>query len=65
MMQDKITLLYMRVLVQVVNPVRVEHRGPALNAMHLVALLQQKLSQVRSILSSNTGNQCLLFHELS
>ena len=61
-MQNEVTIINVRVLVQMINPVRIEHRGPALKPMNLIPLLQQKLCQIRPILPCNTGNQCLLFH---
>ncbi len=51
-------VVHVRVLVDVVHALRVEERGPALDAVHRVALLQQKLSQVRSVLPGDAGDQC-------
>jgi hypothetical protein len=38
-MQHKVAMIDMRVLVQVVDTVGVERRGPALYAVHLITLL--------------------------
>jgi hypothetical protein len=55
------------VLVQVgknpVNPTGIEAARAALDAMYLVALPEKKLRQIRSILSSNSGNQ-RTFHKV-
>lgn len=53
----KSVLTDMRILVDMVDPLGVEQRGAALDAMHLVALLEQKLGQVRSVLPGNPGDK--------
>jgi len=44
------------VLIEVINPGGVEAAGPALYAVHGVALLQQQLSQVRPVLAGDGGD---------
>jgi hypothetical protein len=51
-----------RVLVDVVDTVRVEQGGAALDTVDDVALLQQKLSQVGAVLPSNTRDQRYFAH---
>ena len=46
-----------RILIEVINPGGVEAAGPALNAMHGVALLQQQLRQVAAVLAGDAGDQ--------
>ena len=40
-MQRHAWILLMRILIEVIDPVGVEAAGPALDAMHVIALLQQ------------------------
>jgi hypothetical protein len=50
----------MEVLVKVVDPVRVEGAGTADEAVNRIALIQQKLRQIRSILARNSCDErCL------
>ena len=49
----------MRILVEVIDPGGVEAAGPAFDAMHGVALLQQKLRQVAAVLAGDAGDQRL------
>ncbi len=55
-------ILLMGILIEVIDPGGIEAAGPALDAMHLVALLQKKLSQIRAILASDASNQSY-FHQ--
>jgi outer membrane protein OmpA-like peptidoglycan-associated protein len=48
----------MRILVQVVDAIGVEARGASLYAVHLVAFLEQKFSQVGAILAGYARDQC-------
>ena len=41
-----------------VDATRVERRGPAFDAVDIVALAQKKLSQAGSVLAGDAGNQC-------
>ena len=52
-----------RVLVQVVDAVGVEARGPALDAVYLVALFEQQFGQVRAVLAGDARYQCCLAQE--
>ena len=61
-MQDEIAVRDMRILVEVVNPVRVEERGTALDAMHLVALFEQEFGKVGAVLTGNPGYQSFLHY---
>ena len=49
----------MRILVEVIDPGGVEAARPALDAMHGVALVQQKLRQVAAVLAGDAGDQRL------
>src|SRR3989344_1984765 len=61
-MQHKLATLYMRVLIQMIDTIRVEEGGPAFYAVDFIAFLQQKFSQVGPILTSDTRDQCFLCH---
>ena len=47
----------MRILIKVIDPGGVEAAGPALDAMHGIALLQQQLRQVAAVLSGDASDQ--------
>jgi hypothetical protein len=49
--------LQVRVVVQVVDPAAVEQRRAADQAVHLVALVQQQLGQVRAVLARDAGDE--------
>ena len=65
MVQDKLSLPFMRSLIEMIDPGGVEQGRTALDSMHLIALLQQKFSQIGSILTGNAGDQGLLSHGFS
>jgi hypothetical protein len=47
----------MGILIKVIHPCRVEGRRSPLYTMNLVALVEKKLGEIRSVLSGNTGDQ--------
>jgi hypothetical protein len=55
--QEKPATLLVRVLVEVIHAIRVEERGPALDAVHLVPLGQQKLGQIGPVLTGDAGDE--------
>ena len=59
--QHEASVVDMRVLVEVVDPVGVEQAGAALDAVHLVAFFEQQLGQVGAVLAGHAGDQCC-FH---
>ncbi len=61
-MQIHAHTVLMPVLVKVIDTIGIERRGPALDAVHLVALAQQELRQIRAILSCYARDQCFLGH---
>jgi hypothetical protein len=46
----------------VVDALGVEQRGAALDAVHLVALLQQEFRQIGAVLPGDAGDECLARH---
>ena len=61
-MQHEAAAPVVRILVQMVDPVGVEQRGPALDAMDGVALAEQEFGQVGAILAGDTGDECGFGH---
>jgi hypothetical protein len=59
-MENEVPILHMWILVQVVNAIGIEQRRTPLDAVHLVTLLQEELSQIGSILPGHTSNKSLL-----
>jgi hypothetical protein len=51
----------MRILVDVVDPLRVERGSAALDAVDFIAFFQQKLRQVGAVLAGHASYQCF-FH---
>ena len=51
-----------RVAVKVIDPARVEGRGPANHAVNFVAFGEQELGEIRTVLSGDTGDESFL-HE--
>jgi len=56
--QHEAPVVDLRVLVEVVDPLRVEERSAAFDAVDHVPLLEQKLCEIRSVLPGNSGDQC-------
>src|SRR6478735_9010279 len=61
-MQNEPAFGHMRVLIQVVDPLRVEERRAALDPMHHIALLQQKFGQIGAVLPGNARDQRSFLH---
>ena len=57
MVQDEPATGLVGVLVEVVDAVGVEQRGAPLDAVHLIALVQQEFRQVGAVLASHSGDQ--------
>ena len=55
--QDELAAGFVRVLVEVVDAVGVEQAAAALDAVHLVALVQQELGQVGAVLPRHAGDE--------
>ena len=58
--QEELGLRVVRVLVEVVDPGRVERRGPTDQPVDLVPLAQQQLGQVGPVLPGDSGDECAL-----
>ena len=56
-MQHQPGIEFVGILVEVVDPGRVEAAGPAFDAMHRVALLEEQLGKVAAVLPRNAGDQ--------
>jgi hypothetical protein len=55
--QDHPPIRIVRVAVQVIDPVGVEQRRTAFHAVHLVALRQQQLREIRAVLARDPRDQ--------
>jgi hypothetical protein len=55
--QDEALVLHMRVFVDVVHALGVEQRRPPLDAVNLVALVEQELGQVAAVLAGDAGDE--------
>ena len=61
--QVSVVQMKMRMALQMGNALAVVDGGAAYGAMHLVAFLQEKLGQIRTVLSGDTGDKCCFsFH---
>ena len=49
----------MRILIDFLDPARVERRGAALEAVDFVTFVEQKLRQIGAILSGDAGDKCV------
>ncbi|MNH40885.1 hypothetical protein D3C79_1022700 [compost metagenome] len=58
MMENKVALFYMRVLVQMVDTIRIEQRRSPLDTVNLIPLTKKQLGQVGTILTGNARNEC-------
>ena len=61
--QEELHPRRVRVLIQMVDTLRIETRRTADQAMHLIPLLQQQLGQIRPVLSRDTRDKCNLAHD--
>jgi hypothetical protein len=56
-MKEQRHLLFVRILVEVIDAVRIERAGPADQAVHFVAFIQQELRQIGAVLAGDAGDQ--------
>lgn len=62
-MQEQARVWFVRILADAVNAARVEKQGAPLDAVHLIALLEQELSHITSVLAGDAADECP-FHRL-
>ncbi len=62
-MEAEPRVLHLGILVDVVDPLGVEERGTALDAVNFIAFVEQELGEVGSVLSGDSGDQCF-FHAM-
>ena len=60
--QDEVAMRLVRVLVQVIHAIGIEQRRAPLDAVDLVALLQQEFGQIGAVLAGDASNQGALAH---
>ena len=58
--QAEARVLDVRILVDVIDPLGVEERGAAFDAVDLVAFFEQELGEVGTVLSGDAGDECVL-----
>ena len=59
---EKLGPVDMRIFIQVVNAVCVEHRGSSFQPVHCVTLFQQEFCEVSTVLTGDPRNQCHFAH---
>ena len=59
--QDEVAVVDVRILVQVIDAIRVEGRGAALDAVDFVAFLQQEFRQIGAVLARDAGDEGYFF----
>ena len=55
--QDEAQLLLVRILIEMIDSIRIKERRPALDAVDLVALLDEELGQVRAVLAGDPRDE--------
>ena len=61
-MDDKIPVRDMRVLVEMIDALGIDQGGAALDAVHLIALFEQKLGEIGAVLTGDTRYQGTFRH---
>jgi DNA polymerase III subunit gamma/tau len=62
-MQDKVAIINMGILIEMIHPLGVEQGRTALDAVNDIALTEQEFSQIGTVLAGDAGDQCG-FHEV-
>jgi hypothetical protein len=60
MVEDEFAVTLVRVDIEVIDPVSIEKRGAAFDAVHLIALGEQQLCQIRTVLTGYPGDKSFL-----
>ena len=55
-MKDKVSVVHMGVLVQVIDAVGVEQGGPAFDAVDFIAFFQQEFGKIGAVLAGDAGD---------
>ena len=61
--KEKLHAMHMRILIQVVDAIRVECARAADDAMDLVTFAKQEIGEIGSVLPCDAGDQCFV-HEM-
>ena len=62
MMQNEPLVLFMRILVQMIDTVRIEQGCSTLYTVYDISFFEKKLGEIGAILAGNTGNKCDFRH---
>jgi hypothetical protein len=54
-MQHKVTMIDMRILIEMIYPLGIQTTGPAFYTVYFVTFFKKKFRQIRSILAGNSG----------
>jgi hypothetical protein len=60
-MQEEPHIRFMPIHIQMIDPVSIETGSPAFDAVDFVSFFEEQLSQVRSVLPGDSGDECF-FH---
>jgi hypothetical protein len=63
-MEDKSTVTDVRILVEVINAIRIKQGRASFDSMDLVIFLEEELGQIRSVLSGDTGDKGYFAHSV-
>src|SRR6516225_1788753 len=64
-MEREIAPLFMKVMIEVIDTVGVEQRGPPLDAVHAIAFGEQQLRKVGAVLARNSGDKGIFLRHSS
>ena len=62
--QGETPVLDMRILIQMIDTVGIEQRTAALDAVHVVALVEQEFGEIGAVLAGDAGDECDFIHAL-
>ena len=54
-------MVFVRVLIEMINAIGIEQRGPAFDAVHFISFFQKKFGEICTVLPGYPGNQSF-FH---
>ena len=61
-MEDHLRAVFMAVLVEVIDPMRIKCTGPTNDAVDLISFFHQQFREIGTVLTCNSGYQSLLHH---
>ena len=61
-MQAQLGINLVRILINMIDPLRVKRGGTAFYAVHFITFIEQKFRKIGPVLTSYTCNQCAFAH---